>query len=214
MEQHHTLHIIALSHQVRAAVARTGYALGHHCEVYADAAELAEREPQHGIVLCAETPDPDGGGGAGLAAAAVAALTRAGCWLPVIALDADPQTNRVVAAVKKGVLDYLPLPLDAARLSDSLARISADVAAHGEAQRQAVAAARRMADLSRREREVLDWLTRGCSNKAIARQLTISPRTVEIHRAKMMTKLGARHAAEAIRLRLEAGACGLVMGVG
>ena len=60
-----------------------------------------------------------------------------------------------------------------------------------------------MADLSPREREVLDWLTRGCSNKVIARELTISPRTVEIHRANMMSKLGARHSAEAIRLRLE-----------
>jgi DNA-binding CsgD family transcriptional regulator len=55
-----------------------------------------------------------------------------------------------------------------------------------------------------REREVLDWLAEGSSNKAIARELDISPRTVEIHRANMMTKLGARHAAEAVRLKLEA----------
>jgi len=47
-------------------------------------------------------------------------------------------------------------------------------------------------------------LAEGSSNKAIARELDISPRTVEIHRANMMTKLGARHAAEAVRLKLEA----------
>jgi FixJ family two-component response regulator len=58
--------------------------------------------------------------------------------------------------------------------------------------------------LSGREREVLDWLTRGSSNKVIARELDISPRTVEIHRANMMAKLGASHAAEAVRLKLEA----------
>ena len=52
--------------------------------------------------------------------------------------------------------------------------------------------------------QVLDWLAEGSSNKAIARELDISPRTVEIHRANMMNKLGARHAAEAVRLRLEA----------
>jgi FixJ family two-component response regulator len=63
----------------------------------------------------------------------------------------------------------------------------------------------RISTLSTREREVLEWLARGSSNKAIARELAISPRTVEIHRANMMNKLGARHAAEAVRLRLEAG---------
>jgi FixJ family two-component response regulator len=62
----------------------------------------------------------------------------------------------------------------------------------------------RISTLSTREREVLDWLAEGSSNKAIARELDISPRTVEIHRANMMNKLGARHAAEAVRLRLEA----------
>jgi FixJ family two-component response regulator len=62
----------------------------------------------------------------------------------------------------------------------------------------------RISTLSAREREVLDWLAEGSSNKAIARELDISPRTVEIHRANMMTKLGARHAAEAVRLKLEA----------
>jgi len=62
----------------------------------------------------------------------------------------------------------------------------------------------RIENLSTREREVLDWLAQGSSNKAIARELQISPRTVEIHRANMMSKLGASHAADAVRLRLEA----------
>ena len=51
---------------------------------------------------------------------------------------------------------------------------------------------------------MLDWLADGCSNKAIARALEISPRTVEIHRANMMGKLKANHAADAIRLKLDA----------
>ena len=61
-----------------------------------------------------------------------------------------------------------------------------------------------LSNLSGREREVLEGLTNGGSNKDIARILSISPRTVEIHRANMMNKLGARHAAEAIRISLEA----------
>ena len=67
-----------------------------------------------------------------------------------------------------------------------------------------VAARNRMSTLSPREREVLDQLAAGNSNKVIAQALAISPRTVEIHRASMMRKLGARHAAEAVR-RLKAG---------
>ena len=59
--------------------------------------------------------------------------------------------------------------------------------------------------LSTREREVLEWLAQGSSNKSIARELEISPRTVEIHRANMMNKLGAAHTAEAVRLQVEAG---------
>ena len=74
----------------------------------------------------------------------------------------------------------------------------------GAARRRMIEARDRISTLSTREREVLDWLAEGSSNKAIARELDISPRTVEIHRANMMNKLGVRHAAEAVRLRLEA----------
>lgn len=197
MEQRHTLHIIDPSSRNRAELARIGFGLGHHCEIYASLGELLAAMPSAGIVLVAD-------GEGQIAAEAVAAIARHGHWLPVIAFHETPGTAHVIAAVKAGVLDYLATPLDPCALADSIARIGAEIAAHGEAKRRAVAASRRVADLSPREREVLDWLARGCSNKAIARELTISPRTVEIHRANMMTKLGARHAAEAIRLRLEA----------
>ena len=63
-------------------------------------------------------------------------------------------------------------------------------------------AARRIAALSRREREVLDGLTAGHSNKVIAYNLGLSVRTVEVHRARMMERLGTRQLAQALRLRI------------
>ena len=60
--------------------------------------------------------------------------------------------------------------------------------------------------LSPRCREVLDGIVAGHTNKAIAYDLGISPRTVEVHRANMMRRLGARHVAEAVRLALQAAA--------
>jgi two-component system response regulator FixJ len=93
--------------------------------------------------------------------------------------------------------------LDARRFADSLAQVVSEMTHHGLARRRMIKARTRIANLSTREREVLHWLAEGSSNKAIARELDISPRTFEIHRANMMAKLGAKHAAEAVRLRLE-----------
>ena len=118
--------------------------------------------------------------------------------------SADPATEKVVAAIKSGALDYLDLPIEPARLARSLSRVVAEAEARGMARRRLTDARRRVARLSGREREVLEWLALGSSNKVIARELGISPRTVEIHRANMMGKLGARHAAEAIRVWLQA----------
>ena len=90
------------------------------------------------------------------------------------------------------------------RLLAMVARISEEADAYAAARRKVIEARNRIATLSPREREVLDWLAEGRSNKMIARELSISPRTVEIHRANMMQKLSATHAAEAVRLRIEA----------
>ena len=100
--------------------------------------------------------------------------------------------------------DYLQLPLEAGRLARALARVVEEADAHGRARRRLTEARQRIGMLSKREREVLELLAIGSSNKLIARELTISPRTVEIHRSNMMTKLRAGHSAEAVRIWLEA----------
>lgn len=192
------LHFIEADTQVRAELVRTGYAIGHHCEIYADMSELAAHPPRSGLIIVRDQIETGG------VAAVLDRLLSLGVWLPVVAMDYQPSPSRIVQAIKDGALDYMVLPLHTERLAKAIAKVSRE--AHDvSAQRQRVLVARsRLSMLTGREREVLEALSGGGSNKQIARTLSISPRTVEIHRANMMNKLGARHAAEAIRIKLEA----------
>ncbi|GGD90202.1 DNA-binding response regulator [Tsuneonella deserti] len=202
MTERQILHFVASDSHLRADLARITFALGHHAEVYADIAELADHPPCRGVIAVCDRDEDEGGEGS--AADILAYLADRGIWLPLVAMSASPSTGRVVAAIKAGALDYLPLPLEPARLAAMLRCIGDEARIHAEARRRMIEARSRIGVLSTREREVLDWLARGSSNKSIARVLDISPRTVEIHRANMMNKLGASHPAEVVRLRFEA----------
>ncbi len=193
-----TLHFIDSESRHRAELAQIGFALGHHSEVYGDLSELAVHPPREGIIIARDAALEGG------VSMILDRLSRLGIWLPLIAFETQPRPGRIVDAIKAGALDYLSLPLDPDRFARCLERIEKEAEEFGEARRRMIEARDRIASLSTREREVLEWLSEGSSNKVIARELEISPRTVEIHRANMMTKLGARHAAEAVRLKLEA----------
>ncbi|MGD9470800.1 MAG: response regulator transcription factor [Novosphingobium sp.] len=199
MEHRLTIHLVDAAPRYRAEGARAAFALGHHAEVYEGLQELRERPPRDGIVIARD--DPAQGGAPGL----LAALLEDGIWLPLVAAGEEPRVDRVVAAIKAGALGYISLPYR----QDEFARVLADVAgeAHMRAQerRRVLEARQHVAALSHREGEVLSLLSNGCSNKEIARELEISPRTVEIHRANMMRKLKAHHASDAVRVWFEAG---------
>ena len=197
MERTH-LHIVGGSSRSRAEQARIAFALGHHAEVYSGLDELVERLPGEGIILAAH--DTVTGGTAGL----VRRLGEAGVSLPVVVTAAGFTINDVVDAITDGAIDCLALPLEMNTLARRLQRVSAAAGPMVELRRRQIEASTRLGQLSRREREVLECLAAGKANKLIARDLAISPRTVEIHRANMMTKLGAGHAADAVRLWMDA----------
>lgn len=192
------MHFLGGTPRFRAEGARSAFALGHHAEVYETIAELVQSRPRSGVAIVHD--NPTGGG----IAAVRERLVAEGIWVPVVAACKAPDVEAVVAAIKAGALDYVALPLSPERLSDVLAANAAQIAAYASVHEKMMAARDRLAALSPREREVLDQLAEGHANKTIAQALQISPRTVEIHRASMMRKLGASHAAEAVRLWLEA----------
>lgn len=198
MEQRLKLHIVGGDSRLRAEQSRLAFSMGHHAEVYSDLAELLASRPQAGVIVACESVLTCG------VDRLLERLSEAGIWLPVIAASHDPDVDEVVQAIRAGALDYLRLPLTKEEFTRMASHVMADAGRHSDARRRLVEARQRIGTLSKREREVLDWLSEGSSNKAIARELEISPRTVEIHRANMMDKLGANHAAEAVRLRLEA----------
>jgi two-component system, LuxR family, response regulator FixJ len=126
-------------------------------------------------------------------------LSRIRRDLPVIVLTAQGDTQTVVHAMKAGAIDFLEKPYsDRALLSSIEMAFATD--RQSDYNDEVEDAARRIAGLSPREREVLDGLMEGRSNKVIAYNLGLSVRTVEVHRARMMDRLGLRQLAQALRL--------------
>lgn len=131
-------------------------------------------------------------------------LRDKGVTLPVIIMTGHGDVSLAVQAMKAGAVDFIEKPFEKAVLIgaiengfERLERIA------GNRQRADEATARLNA-LTARERDVLDGLARGLPNKTIAYDLGISPRTVEIHRANLMTKLCVRSLSEALRLAFAA----------
>jgi FixJ family two-component response regulator len=126
---------------------------------------------------------------------------------PIFMISGLGDIAMAVSAIKNGALDFIEKPF---RGSEMVARLDEAVGAY--ARRQAENSASKVASLhfpgreplTRREREVLEQFTSGASNKEAGRQLGISPRTIEDHRANIMKKLGARNAADLIRIVLTA----------
>jgi len=203
MEYARTLHFIDSSSRNRAVLANMASDLGFLAEVYSNSNELIARSLQGWMIVARDEPR------AGGIKQMIADITASNIWLPVIAIAEAPDIERVVAAIRAGALNYLAMPLEIKKFGNTLRAIEREAAEYGAERRRMLEARNRISQLSRREAEVIELLTHGYSNKAIARELNISPRTVEIHRSNMMTKLGAGHVVEAVKIRLDADADGV-----
>ena len=128
-----------------------------------------------------------------------ALLNRLGFRLPIVVMTGHGDVATAVQAMKAGAVDFIEKPCDDERLLGAIRR-ALTVAGPAARNRETAAAAQRIATLSARERQVFDALTVGHPNKVVAFDLGISVRTVEVHRARMLERLGVRSLAEAIRL--------------
>ena len=132
-----------------------------------------------------------------------AALAARGVPLPVIILTAHGDVASARASLKGGAFDFLEKPIDDALLSATVdAALGRDASARSASERSE-SLRQRAARLTRREREVLAAVVDGRHNREIAAELGISPRTVEVYKARLMDKLQIDRLAELIRLALE-----------
>jgi two-component system response regulator FixJ len=123
--------------------------------------------------------------------------------MPVVIMTGQGDIQSAIRAMKAGAVDFLEKPYSDESLISAIESALAG-ADRANVQREAAAASAQISALSPREREVLDALVAGRPNKVIAFDLGISVRTVEVHRARMMERLGVRQLAEAVRLAVMA----------
>jgi two-component system response regulator FixJ len=131
-------------------------------------------------------------------------LIRRAWGLPVIIITGHGDVPLAVRAMKAGAVDFIEKPFDDDVLRASIERgIAQSKRTRGEsALTQEVAA--RIAELTAREREVMEHLVAGRPNKVIAHRMDISPRTVEVHRGRVMEKMHARSLSDLVRMALAA----------
>jgi two-component system, LuxR family, response regulator FixJ len=195
------IYVVDDDEAVRDSLALQFEAAGYDVATFASAVEFLEAAPalRPGCVVSdVRMPQLDG-------IEMQARLAQLNLDFPVIIMTGHGDVALAVRAMKAGAVDFVEKPFSGDAILDSIrqAQLRASArqaeAAAGEAARQ------KLGLLTPRERDVFDQLVRGKQNKVIAAALDISPRTVEVHRARVLEKLEARSLSDLVRLALAAG---------
>ncbi len=174
---------------------------GYEVEAFASGVEFLKQVKQAEpgcILLDVRMPEMDG-------LEVQRELKAQGVAMPVIVLTGHGDVNVAVTAMKAGALDFIEKPFEKAVLLAALNEGFAQIEQSDSSKTRANEAATRLKALTGREQDVLQGLVRGHPNKTIAYDLGISPRTVEIYRANLMTKLGVHSLSEVLRIAFAAG---------
>ncbi len=125
--------------------------------------------------------------------------------LPIVIMTGHGDIPLAVEAMKLGAIDFLEKPFEDERLILMISDALSQAANYSKDKSIIADIAMRIASLSPRERQVMDGLVAGLSNKLIARDYNISPRTIEVYRANVMTKMQASSISELVRLAMRGG---------
>nr|WP_070958560.1 response regulator [Hyphomonas sp. Mor2] len=160
--------------------------------------EQVESDQEGCILLDVRMPGMDG-------LAVQNALNQRGITMPVIVLTGHGDVPVAVEAMKSGAIEFLEKPYEKQTLVTAIENAFEQLDTQSADDRRSKDAQAKLTALTPREKEVLECLVAGLTNKGIAQALSISPRTVEIHRAHMMEKLEADSLSSALRLAFVAG---------
>jgi two-component system response regulator FixJ len=199
-EELRLVHLVDDDEAIRRSVGFMLKTSGYHVRSYESGVELLKEAPsmERGCVLLdIRMPGMDG-------LEVHAALRNKGVTLPIIIMTGHGDVSLAVQAMKAGAVDFIEKPFEKAVLLSAIEHGVERLRKSAANQDRADEAAVRLQALTPREREVLDGLAQGLPNKTIAYDLGISPRTVEIHRANVMSKLEVRSLSEALRIAFAA----------
>ena len=130
-------------------------------------------------------------------------LNRRGAIIPVIFISGHGDIPMAVEAIQRGAFDFLPKPFGDKDLIDRVQRALAADAENRKTRIEKETLRSRYDSLTPREQEVLTLVTQGKANKVMAGDLGVSQRTVEIHRARVMEKMGAQSLAQLVRMTID-----------
>jgi two-component system response regulator FixJ len=129
-------------------------------------------------------------------------LHETGALIPAVVITGHGDVPMAVAAMKAGAIDFIEKPFEDEVLIEAIKRAASQLEQSARPVEDAAALSSRLDQLSERERQVMSGVVAGLPNKAIAYDLGISPRTVEVHRANIMAKMQARNLPELVRMTI------------
>jgi two-component system response regulator FixJ len=194
----HVVHVVDDEEVVRKSLAFLLATAGFPVRVHESATGFLAAAPTAGkACLVTDLKMPDASG-----VELLERLNGMGVMIPTVIITGHGDVPMAVAAMKAGAVDFIEKPFEDGVLIDAVKRAASRLDDTVETAHDVQALHIRLKTLSQRERQILSMIVAGLPNKTVAYDLGISPRTVEVHRANIMSKMQARSLPELVRMSI------------